>query len=328
MTLRILNADDVRAALPMKDAIRAMRDAFTIMSGGEADVPLRTHIALAGPSAASALFMPAATKSPVRIGAKILTLFPKNPAGGRPFIHGLVLLFNARTGEPEGVLEGTTLTALRTGAASGLATKLLARRNARCVGVIGSGAQARTQLEAVCCVRKITEVRVYSRTRKNAVRFAREMAGREGTPDTIRVVRTATEAADGADIICTATPATRPVLGLGDISRGAHINAIGSYQPQMREIGPALVRRAKVVVDSRDAALAEAGELISCVKDGTIDAGFVELGEVVTGAQPGRENKDHISLFKSVGLAIQDLCAGEYALRRARRNDIGVEVPM
>jgi ornithine cyclodeaminase/alanine dehydrogenase-like protein (mu-crystallin family) len=177
-------------------------------------------------------------------------------------------------------------------------------------------------------VRKIAEVRVYSPTRKNAARFARDMAGRPGVPDVIRVVRSASEAADGADIICTATPATRPVLGLGDISRGAHINAIGSYTPGMREIGPALVRRAKVVVDSRDAALAEAGELIGCVKDGTIDAGFVELGEVATGAQVGRENNDHISLFKSVGLAIQDLCAGDRALRRARRQGIGVDVAM
>lgn len=225
------------------------------------------------------------------------------------------------------MLEGMTLTAIRTGAASGLATQLLARRNSATVGIVGSGAQARTQLEAVCTVRKISEVRVFSRTPKNARRFAREMSNVGPVPE-VRVVGSAGEAADGADVVCAATPATRPVLGLGDISRGAHINAVGSFTPQMREIAPALVQRAKIFVDSREAALAEAGELIACVTDGSIGRELVELGEVADGSETGRENSEHITLFKSVGLAVQDLCAAEVALRRAKRLGIGTVVKL
>ena len=320
-TLRFLNAQEVKAALPMREAVRAMRDAFTASSDGRADVPLRTHLPVPD-SSASALFMPAATSLPPRLGSKILTLFPDNPSKGRPFIHGLVIMFDTRTGRPAGVLEGMTLTAIRTGAASGLATQLLARRNSSTVGIIGSGAQARTQLEAVCTVRKITEVRVFSPTLKHARRFAREMSNVGPVPE-VRVAKSAGEAADGADVICAATPAVRPVLGLGDISRGAHINAVGSFTPKMREIAPALVQRAKLFVDSKEAALAEAGELIDCVADGSIGRELVELGEVVSGTETGRENNDHITLFKSVGLAVQDLCAAEVALRRAKRLGIG-----
>ncbi len=323
-TLRFLSAQEVKAAIPMREAIRAMREAFTASSYGRADVPLRTHLPVPD-SSASALFMPAATSRPLRLGSKILTLFPDNPSKGRPFIHGLVVMFDAQTGRPAGVLEGMTLTAIRTGAASGLATQLLARRNSTTVGIVGSGAQARTQLEAVCTVRKISEVRVFSRTLKNARRFAREMSNVGPVPE-VRVVKSAGEAADGADVICAATPAARPILGLGDISRGAHINAVGSFTPQMREIAPALVQRAKVFVDSREAALAEAGELIASVTDGSIGRELVELGEVANGEETGRENNDHITLFKSVGLAVQDLCAAEVALRRAKRLGIGTVV--
>jgi alanine dehydrogenase len=325
--IRVLGAADVRAALPMRDAIKAMREAFAAVSDGRAEVPLRSHLDVPTVDG-QALFMPAAMSTPVRIGSKILTLYPNNPSHGRPFIHGIVVMFDARTGRPEGILEGTALTALRTGAASGLATQVLARRNARVVGIIGSGVQARTQLEAVCTVRRVEEVRVFSRTQGHAARFAREMAGVGPIPRNVRVVKSAAAAADGADVVCTATPATRPVLGLGDMSRGAHVNAVGSYTPAMREIAPALVNRARIVVDSRDAALAEAGELIACIEDGSIGQEMVELGEVLAGRQTGRENDSHLTIFKSVGLAAQDLCAAAAALRRATRQGIGTVVPM
>lgn len=324
--MRILSAEDVRRALPMREAIRATHDAMIAVARGEAVLPLRTHLPF-GRGGNSALVMPAATSTPPRLGAKFLSLVPDNPARGRPFIHGVVIVFNPKTGRPEGLVEGTTLTAIRTGAASGFATQLLARHNARVVGVIGSGGQARTQLEAVCCVRHIQEVRVFSPNRRHAQRYAREMAQQGGIPDRIRIVASASDAAEGADIICTATPATRPVLGLGDISRGAHINAIGSFTPQMRELAPALIRRARVFVDSRKAAMEEAGELISAVKDGSLDwEDIIEIGEVAIKSIPGRENEDHITVFKSVGLAIQDLMTGELALRRAKKLGLGTVV--
>lgn len=326
--MRILTAEDVRRALPMREAIRATHDAMIAVTRGDATMPMRTHVPM-GDGGKAALLMPAATSGPPRLGAKFLSLFPNNPSRGRPFIHGVVILFNPKTGRPEGLVEGTTLTAIRTGAATGFATQLLARHNAHVVGIIGSGLQARTQLEAVCTVRHVEEVRVFSRDRRHAQRYAREMAKREGVPDRIRVVASASEAADGADVICTATPATRPVLGLGDISRGAHINAIGSFTPQMRELAPGLIRRAKVFVDSREAALLEAGELIPCVRDGSMDQeDLIEIGEVAVKSIAGRENEDHITVFKSVGLAIQDLMTGELALRRAKKLGLGTVVEM
>jgi ornithine cyclodeaminase len=326
--MRILTAENVRQLLPMREAIRATHDAMVAVARGEAILPHRVHMRI-GDGGNSALIMPAATANPPRLASKFLSLLPGNRSKGRPFIHGVVVVFNARTGRPEGLVEGTTLTAIRTGAASGFATQLLARHNARVLGIIGSGVQARTQLEAVCSVRQIEEVRVFSRDRRHAQRFAREMVKRAGIPDRIQVVDTAPEAVEGADIICTATPATKPVLGLGDICRGAHINAIGSFTPQMRELAPGLIRRAKVFVDSREAALKEAGELISCIRDGSLDQeDLIEIGEVAVKSIPGRENEDHITVFKSVGLAIQDLMAAELALRRAKKQGVGTVVEM
>jgi ornithine cyclodeaminase/alanine dehydrogenase-like protein (mu-crystallin family) len=328
MQLRLLSAEDVRTVLPMSVAIDAMHEAFRVLAWGEVDVPPRTHLELPHEHG-SALFMPAATREPVRVGSKMLTVCAANHDRGLPLVHGVMVMFNTDTGEPDGLLECTTLTALRTGAASGLATALLARSDVSRVAIIGSGAQARTQLEAVCCVRHIEEASVFSRSRDHAEAFAREMGGRPNIPASISVARSAEEAADGAGVICTATTATRPVLGLADLSTGAHVNAIGSHTPEMREIAPGVVHRATVVVDDRNAALAEAGDLIACVNDGSLDPEeLIELGEVVTGTQPGRTDNEQVTVFKSVGLAIQDLCAAAAALERASRDGVGTMVEL
>jgi ornithine cyclodeaminase len=328
MQLRLLSAEDVRMALPMPVAIEAMHEAFRVLAWGQADVPLKTHLELPHEHV-SAVFMPAATREPVRMGSKILTLCAGNRGRGLPPIHGVVVMFNADTGEPQGLLEGTTLTALRTGAASGLATTLLARSDVHRVAIIGSGAQAQTQLEAVCYVRPIEEVSVFSRNRDHAEEFAREMSGRPGVPDSISVACSAEEAADGAGVICTATRATRPVLGSADISSGTHVNAVGSGTRDMRELAPGILHRARIVVDDRKAVLADAGELIGCVNDGSLDPEeLIELGEIVTGTQPGRNSDEQVTVFKSVGLAIQDLCAAASALERAEREEIGTVVEL
>ena len=324
----ILTAADVRTALPMPEAIEAMRDAFAAVSAGMADIPLRTHIPLPHGSGAT-LTMPAATRSPVRLGTKLLTVFPSNPSRKLPMIHGLMVMFDEETGRASGLLEGMTLTAIRTGAASGLATELLSKQDASSVAIIGSGTQARTQLEGVCCVRSIERVTIYSRNNANAARFAEEMVDRPGVPANVQVAPSAAAAADGADIICTATSASDPVLASADVGAGAHVNAVGSYTPQMRELDVELLSRARIVVDQRGAALAEAGELIAAIDARVVRMeDLIELGEVISGTRVGRDREDEITVFKSVGLAVQDLCAAEEALRRAEAADTGMRIEM
>ena len=326
MRFHILTAQDVRAALPMRDAIDAMRKAFGLLAGGEVDMPQRTAIEIPKHDAVT-LVMPAYVHVGNRLGAKLVSVFPNNRGLDLPTIHAVVILLNAATGQPAALLEGTALTAIRTGAASGLATDLLARRDASTLAILGSGAQARTQLEAVCCVRSIERVFVYSRTRAHAEQFAADMAGKNGAPASIEVSASAQEACLAADVVCAATSSTTPVLYATDVRPGTHINAIGSYTPAMREIDSELVRGSTVFVDQRQAALAEAGEVIDCVEDGSLtESDLTELGEVVNGARPGRKTVEQITLFKSVGLAVQDVAAAQQALTAALQRKLGAVV--
>lgn len=326
MTLRLLSGDEVRAALPMPEAIEAMREAFIAVSAGRAEMPRRTHLALPGGLGAT-LTMPAATAEPLRLGTKVLTLYPNNPKRALPFIHGVVVVFDADTGRPTGLLEGTALTAIRTGAASGLATSVLANADASRVGIIGAGTQARTQLQAVCCARAVERVVVYALEGANL--FAREMGGTAGVPDTIHVASSAAEVARESDIICTATNASAPVLSSGDVRPGTHVNAVGSYTPSMQEIDPDLLGRARLVVDQTSASMDEAGEVIAALAAGLFrEDELVELGQILESVRPGREGRDEITVFKSVGLAAQDLCAAARALHRAEGAGIGTEVEL
>jgi ornithine cyclodeaminase len=305
-----------------------MRKAFGLLAAGQADAPLRTAIDIPKHDAVT-LVMPAYLHVGNRLGAKIVSVFPNNPILELPIIHAVVILINAATGQPEALVEGTALTAIRTGAASGLATDLLARPDASTLALIGSGVQAHTQLEAVCCVRKIERAWVYSPNRAHAEAFAAEMAGRDSVPATIEVAASAREAAAQADIICAATTSTTPVIGPADIRPGAHINGVGSFTPDMREIDPELVKRTRVIVDQRQAALAEAGEVIACVGDGSLkESDLIELGEVVNGAQPGRTSAEQITFFKSVGLAAQDVTAAQQALTTALQKKLGSTVDL
>jgi len=326
MRFHILTAQDVRAALPMRDAIDAMRKAFSLLAEGEVDMPQRVAIEISKHDAVT-LVMPAYVHVGNRLGAKLVSIFPNNRGLDLPTIHAAVILLNAATGQPAALLEGTALTAIRTGAASGLATDLLARSDASTLAILGSGAQARTQLEAVCCVRNIERVFVYSRTQAHAEQFAADMAGQRGAPASIEVATSAQEACREADVVCAATRSTMPVLGTADVRAGTHINAIGSYTPAMREVDPGLVRVSTVFVDQRQAALAEAGEVIDCVKDGSLaENDLTELGEVVNGARPGRKTAEQITLFKSVGLAVQDVTAAQQALTAAMQKKLGTAV--
>jgi ornithine cyclodeaminase/alanine dehydrogenase-like protein (mu-crystallin family) len=321
-----LSAADVRRALPMHDAIAAMREAFAQLARGEVDMPARLRLeAPAGRGVA--LVMPCHSSARGLFSLKHVTIFPDNPGRGLPQIQSTVLLTDAATGTPLAVLEGASLTAIRTGAASGLATDLLARADAATAAVIGTGVQARTQLEAVCCVRPIRRARVYSRNAESAGKFADEMSRRLGIA--VECADSAAAAVRDAAIVCTATGSTAPLFDDHDLSPGTHINAIGSFLPTLIEIPSETVCRARVVVDHCAAALEEAGDLIAPYVAGLIaESHFgTELGDVVLGRAPGRTAEAEITLFKSVGVAIQDLCAAEQALDNARRLGIGIALP-
>jgi ornithine cyclodeaminase/alanine dehydrogenase-like protein (mu-crystallin family) len=328
----ILSAADVRAALPMADAIEAMKQAFAAHSGGLANTPPRIHLDLPAHRGVS-LIMPSHVAAPgsESLAVKVVSLFPGNRARGHAFIQAAVMAFEPDTGRPEAVLEGSTLTAIRTGAASGAATDLLAAPGARTVAIFGAGAQARTQLEAVCTVRPINTAWIVSRTPESAKALIAEMAGRGPIPADLRHAATPGEALRDADIICTATAgAGGPVFDDRDVKPGAHINAVGSFQPHVAEIPPATVARSWIAVDDRGAAREEAGDLIQAIEAGLLrwEDICAELGELVSGiARPPARTPELVTLFKSVGMAAQDAAAARVALANARSLSLGTTVP-
>ncbi len=326
-SLRFLSARDVAEALPMREAIEAMKRAFRLLAAGQVVMPARTHIAATEPPG-DALFMTSYVPADQAMGIKVVTVYPGNRASGLPVIQALMLVLDAATGSPVAVMDGTSLTAIRTGAASGAATDLLANPDASAAAIFGSGPQARTQLEAVCAVRRICQARVLDPDTARAAAFAREMAERLGIP--VESARSSAEALAGADIVCTATTSAVPVFADAELFPGAHINAIGSYKPTVREIPGETVRRARVVVDHVPAALAEAGDLLIPMAEGLIARGHIwaELGDIVAGARPGRESPGQTTLFKSVGLAVQDLCAARLVLANAERRGLGIALPL
>ncbi|GJM40073.1 MAG: ornithine cyclodeaminase [Ardenticatenaceae bacterium] len=329
MKMRILSAQDVRRALPMADAIEGMKQAFAQLSTGQAVVPLRGRMNVA-PQSGTMLVMPAFLSESNDLAVKIVSIFPNNSQRGEPMIYAAVLVLDAETGRPLAMMEGGTLTAIRTGAGSGAATDLLAREDARIVTILGSGVQARTQLEAVCTVRNIEEVRVYSPTHENSVTFAREMRGVGPIPNTIRIMSNPETAVRGADIICAATSSSQPVFSGKDIAPGTHINGVGSYTPAMQEVDAETVQRALVVVDERAAAWEEAGDLIQPLQAGLITEAHIhaELGEIAAGIKPGRTSPQQITFFKSVGVAVQDAISGRIALENAVAHGLGTEVSL
>jgi len=322
-----LSAADVRRALPMKEAIATQKRAYAALVTGDVALPLRTPITTPAQNAVT-LFMPARVSTD--LGAKIVSIFPNNAQKGLPMIHGVVIMLDADTGRPAAVMDATYLTALRTGAASGAATDLLARTDAATAAIFGAGTQARTQLEAVCTVRSIKRAWIYDSNTESAERMAAELAGRDPIPTDLRVARTPREAVTEADIICTATTSTTPVYDGRDVQPGTHVNGIGSYTPTMQENDAELVRRALVVIDSRESALAEAGDLIIPLHAGIIGEDHIhaELGEIVVGRKPGRTSAEQITFFKSCGIAVQDVVAGGEVLRRAKEMNLGTEIAL
>jgi len=325
--LKILSAENVRQALPMAEAIAGMKEAYIQLSAGQATVPLRSRIDVPAHDGIS-LTMPAYLASSGDMAVKIVSVYPGNVKSKIPAIHAAVLVLDEVTGRPVALMEGSALTAIRTGAASGAATDLLARSGAATVAIFGSGVQARTQLEAVCTVRAIKAIRVFSLDFDQARRFAQTMSGRGPIPHAIEIANNPAEAISGVDIICTATTSTTPVFDGQFLEPGTHINSIGSFTPEMQEVDVETIRRSLVIVDSRDAVMEEAGDLLIPIADGEISEDHIhaEIGEIAAGKKPGRTNPEQITYFKSVGVAVQDAIAGRIALENAVANNLGTVV--
>ncbi len=318
----VFSASDVRTALPMPEAVKAMKAAFLELHAGEVSVPLRTHLSLPEHQA-DALVMSCYSRRLKQVGLKIITLHPGNVEFGLPYIQATVMVLDAERGQPLAVMSGAALTAIRTGATAGAATDVLARADASRVAVIGTGVQAETQLEAMCAVRPIRIATVFDIDAARARSFARRM--QQSLKIDVVAAPTPGVAVAGVDIVCTATTSRTPVFEDVDIAPGTHINAIGVYKPEEREVPGATVARARVVVDERKAAWEEAGELILAHREGLIDSAHVhaELGEIFSGRKPGRQCDEEITLFKSVGVANQDLSAAHVVLARGTTLELG-----
>jgi len=324
---RVFSASDVRKALPMDEAVAAMKAAFRELSSGKVNVPLRTHIVLPEHNA-DVLVMSCYSPRLDQVGLKLITLHPDNVERGLPFIQATVMVVDAERGTPLALMSGTALTSIRTGAASGAATDVLARPDASRAAIFGSGVQAATQLEAVCTVRDIQSAAVYDVDGARAASFADRMT--EALQIEVNAAATPGAALADADVVCTATTSQTPVFDDADIAPGTHINAIGVYKTNEREIPSATVARSRVVVDEVEAAWEEAGELVLAREEGVIETSHIhaELGEIVAGTKSGRENDGEITLFKSVGIANQDLSAAHAVLARGAELGLGSAVEL
>jgi len=322
----LLSRKDVQNLLGMPDAIRIVEEAFKQLALGQVLMPQRSVIHV-GAHGGVYLGMPAYIGGDLdALAIKIVSVYANNPAKHQlPTTIGTLLLNDPRTGAPLAVMDAGYLTAVRTGAVSGVATKYLARANAARVGVFGAGVQARTQLEGVCAVRKIRSAAVYDSDASRAREFAQEMSQRLGV--SVAAVPEARAAVEGMDVILTASSAGQPIFDGAWLTPGQHINGVGSHSPKARELDTATIVRSKVVPDLPDACLAEAGDILIPLSEGAITKAhlYAGLGEIVAGLKPGRVNEHEITLFKSVGLALQDVATASFVYKKAIETRTGVE---
>jgi len=331
MKVTVLSAEDVARLLPMRDCIQVMRDALAALARGKALVPLRMVMRM--PDASGFLgVMPGQIDADGgrdgALGMKAVSVFPGNASRGIDTHQGAVLLFESDTGRLAALMDGASITAIRTAAVSGVATELLARRDASELAILGAGVQARTHLDAIAEVRPLRRVRVWSRNPQRAAELVKASAARYRA--SIEAVPSAEAAVRGADVVATVTASPQPVLQRAWVKDGAHINAVGSSIPTTREIDSATMAAARLFVDRRESALNEAGDLLMPMREGAFAADHIqaELGEVIIGSDPGRRSEVELTVFKSLGLAVEDVAAAAFILKRAQETGIGQTVRM
>jgi alanine dehydrogenase len=325
-----LNKGDIRDVVSMRDAIELVKLAFRELTEGRAQVPLRSVIDVT-PGRDAMLLMPAYLPGMASLGFKVISIFQENGKRGLPIGNALVCAVDPETGVPAALMSGAYLTALRTGAVSGASTDLMARKDARNLVVIGSGAQGVTQAAAVCEVRDIDRITVVYRSEASFERY-RDMAKEDWPHLTERLVGSsdAESALRDADVVCLATTSRTPVFEASWIRPGTHVSGVGSFTPEMQEAPADFVANARVVVDMKEHALEEAGDLIIPLRDGTISEGHIigELGELVQGSVAGRTSDDELTFFKSVGNAVQDMAVASAVVNGAREKGLGQEIDL
>lgn len=333
MRTLLVSHREVTGLLPMAECIEVMADALRALARGDAQLPLRQVVRLSGSPNLLAL-MPGVvgandrTRHRPALGAKVITVFPGNDKTPYDSHMGVVLLFDDDMGRLLAILDASTITAIRTAAVSGLATRLLARAEAGDLAILGAGVQAMTHLEAMRCVRSLGRVRVWSRSAERAERFASRAMTRHGVQ--VEVAGSARAAVDGADLICTVTASREPVLEGSWIAEGAHINAVGAALATARELDTEAVRRSRLFVDRRESALAEAGDFLIPRAEGVVEDAHIrgDLGQLLLGVTEGRETGSDITLFKSLGLAIEDVAAARHIYEKGVAMGTGIWVSL
>ena len=324
----LLSRNDIQKVFTMKDAIEADKLAFQLVVEGKCDAPLRTNIQ-APKYDGCLLFMPAYAESMDAASLKIINIFPHNIDHGLPSSPAQVLLIDGKTGLVSSVMDGTYVTQLRTGAASGAAFDILAKKDCHIGALIGTGGQAATQLEAMLVARDLKEVRVFDLNYERTSAFAEEMQQRLSSYGTsIIAVKNSDAAIDNADLVITVTPSSTPVFDGTKVKKGATISCVGAYQHHMQELDPrALTRASKIYFDSEDAVLSESGDILLPLEQGIISKeDFTgDLGDVILGKLTGRENDDEIIIFETVGVATQDLVTAKWIYDRAQAAGVGTQ---
>lgn len=322
--LLVLSREHVAALLDMPTCIRLMEEALASLARGEVSLPLRPVIRI--PDNNAFAVMPAYSASLPAAGAKLISVFPGNHGTAVDSHQGVVVLFDGANGSPLAMMDAASITAIRTAAVSGVATKLLARRDARTALIVGAGVQGRTHIDAMLAARPFERVLVWSRTRAHAATLARDAGAAHGRA--IDVADDLERAVRDADVICTVTASREPVLRGAWLRPGTHVNAVGASVKTARELDTEAVKRARVFVDRRESALNEAGDLLIPIGEGAITADHVgpELGELLLGSAKGRSSDAEITLFKSLGIAIEDLACAHYLFAAARKSNRGTWV--
>lgn len=322
----LLSKEDIQTVFTMKQAIEADKEAFRLFSEGKSEAPLRTQIP-APKEEGTFLFMPAYIADMDCAALKIVNIFPNNIDRGIPSAPAQVMLIDGKTGMVVSMLDGTYVTQIRTGAATGAAFDLLAKKDCKRGALIGTGGQAAAQLEAMLCARSLEEVNVFDLNPERTKAFAAQMSeALKMYGAKIKAVSSSDEAIEDADLIVTVTPSIKPVFDGNKVKKGATVSCVGSYQPHMQEMPPAVLTRAsKIYFDSADAVLSEAGDILIPLEEGLItkEAFTGELGEVILGSIPARENDEEIIVFKTVGIGTQDLVTAKFIYDSAVARKIG-----